>query len=146
MIATLLLGMWASPAMAGGPQAVPLDATALAQLEQRAATADARDRCLLYTELVQGFTDLAGRQMAAGDDEQANETMKHVDEIAGKLRDSTTADAKRLQKAEEMMDKTTRHLADMVRVASEQQRGNMQRTLEHLNAVHSQMLATVFAH
>jgi F0F1-type ATP synthase membrane subunit b/b' len=55
------------------------------------------------------------------------------------------ANAKQLQKAEQLMDRTTRHLADMVRVASEQQRNTMQRALEHLNAVHSDMLAVVFA-
>jgi hypothetical protein len=71
--------------------------------------------------------------------------MTHADELAAKVHEATVANAKQLQKAEEMMDRTTRHLADMVRVASEQQRNTMQRALEHLNAVHSDMLAVVFA-
>jgi len=71
--------------------------------------------------------------------------MQHVDEIAVKLHQATAKDAKRLKMAEVMMGRTIRHLADMVRVASAAQRANMQRTLQHLNLVHSELLATVFA-
>jgi hypothetical protein len=146
MLATLLLGMGAGTARASGPEDLAMDATALTQMEQRAESADVRDKCFLYAEIVQGLTDLAGREMAAGEDEQASATLRHVDDVSAKLLAATVENARRLQKAEEMMDRTTRHLSDMVHVASAQQRSNMQRTLEHLNAVHSQMLATVFAH
>jgi len=141
----LLLGTGAVPARASGVDNMVLDAGALMQLEQRAAEANPRDQCFLYAEVVQGFTELAGRQMAAGEEEQAGATMRHVDEIAVKLHGATAADAKRLKMAEVMMDRTTRHLADMVRVASTEQRTVMQRTLHHLNTVHSELLATVFA-
>lgn len=141
----LLLGMVAGSARASGPEDAALDATALVQLEQRAEQAAPRDQCYLYAEVVQGFTDLAGRQMAAGEDEQAGTTLRHVDAIAAKLHNAMAKDAKRLKNAEQMMDRTTRHLSDMVRVASTEQRTNMQHTLQHLNAVHSELLATVFA-
>ncbi len=145
MVVALLLGMGGGSVRASGVDDMALDAGALLQMEQRAASANPRDQCFLYAEVVQGFTDLAGRQMAAGEDEQASVTMRHVDEIAVKLHDSTAKDAKRLKMAEVMMDRTTRHLADMVRVVSAEQRANMQHTLQHLNAVHSELLATVFA-
>ena len=141
----LLVGVGGGTALAAGPVDITVDATTLAQMEQRAATADIRDRCYLYTEVIQGLTNLAGREMAAGDEDQAIATMTHADELAAKVHEATVANAKQLQKAEEMMDRTTRHLADMVRVASEQQRNTMQHALEHLNAVHSDMLAVVFA-
>jgi predicted alpha-1,6-mannanase (GH76 family) len=145
VMVALLLGTGAVPARASGVDDMALDAGALQQMEQRAASANPRDQCFLYAEVVQGFTDLAGRQMAAGEEEQATATMQHVDEIAVKLHQVTAKDAKRLKMAEEMMDRTTRHLADMVRVASAAQRANMQHTLQHLNLVHSELLATVFA-
>ena len=145
MVVALVLGMWIAPARASGVDDMAVDNEALTQMEQRAATASPRDQCFLYAEVVQGLTDLAGRQMAAGEDEQATATMQHVDEIAVKLHQATAKDAKRLKMAEVMMDRTIRHLADMVRVASAAQRANMQRTLQHLNLVHSELLATVFA-
>jgi hypothetical protein len=145
LVAALLLGTVAVPARASSADNVALDAGVLMQMEERAAQANPRDQCFLYAEVVQGFTELAGRQMAAGEDEQASATMRHVDEIAVKLHSATAADAKRLKMAEVMMDRTTRHLADMVRVASAEQRAVMQRTLQHLNAVHSELLATVFS-
>ncbi len=145
LVVALLLGTGAMPAQASGADNVALDAGVLMQMEERAAQANPRDQCFLYAEVVQGFTELAGRQMAAGEEEQASATMRHVDEIAVKLHGATAADAKRLKVAEVMMDRTTRHLADMVRVASAEQRSVLQRTLQHLNTVHSELLASVFA-
>jgi hypothetical protein len=145
MLVTLLLGMAAGSSRASGPDVAALDAAALAQLEQRAEQADPREQCYLYAEVVQGFTDLAGRQMEAGEDEQAGTTLRHVDVIAAKLHNAMAKDAKRLKNAEQMLGRTTRHLSDMVRVASLDQRTNMQQTLQHLNMVHSELLATVFA-
>ena len=145
MLVTLLLSVGAGSAWASGPEVAALDATALAQMEQRAEQAEPRDQCYLYAEVVQGFTDLAGRQMAAGEDEQARVTLRHVDTIASKLHNAMAKDAKRLKNAEQTMNRATRHLSDMVRVASAEQRTNMQSTLQHLNAVHGELLATVFA-
>jgi hypothetical protein len=145
MVVALLLGLWAGTARASSADEMAVDAATLMQMEQRAAVANPRDQCFLYAEVVQGFTDLAGRQMSAGEEEQAVATMRHVDEIAIKLQDASVKDAKRLKPAEVLLSRTTRHLADMVRVLSAEQRAVMQRTLQHLNAVHSELLATVFA-
>jgi hypothetical protein len=145
MLVTLLLVVVAGSAWASGPEVGTLDATALNQLEQRAEQADPRDQCYLYAEVVQGFTDLAGRQMAAGEDQQAVVTLLHADTVASKLHNAMAKNAKRLKNAEQTMNRATRHLSDMLRVASAEQRMNMLHTLQHLNAVHGELLATVFA-
>lgn len=135
----------ATPAKAAGTDDPMLDPAALAELQLRAEHAQPRDQCYLYTELVHDLTELAGRQMAAGEDEQAGSTMLQVDAAAAKVQQAADANAKKLKDAEEMLDHTTRRLADMVRVASDQQRAAMQATLRHLNAVHSRVLTLVFA-
>ena len=106
----LLVGVGGGTALAAGPVDITVDATTLAQMEQRAATADIRDRCYLYTEVIQGLTNLAGREMAAGDEDQAIATMTHADELAAKVHEATVANAKQLQKAEEMMDRQPRDI------------------------------------
>jgi hypothetical protein len=121
-----------------------MDAAALINLEQRAEHADPREQCFLYTELLHGFTELAGRQLAAGQESDAAATVRRMDGIAVKVQQMTVKNGKQLQKAEELMEHVTRRLSDMARVASGDERSVMQSTLTHLNQVHSSLLAMVF--
>jgi len=132
-------------AFASSPDETALDAATLAQMEMRADHALVRDQCYLYTELVHGLTELAGRQMEAGQDEAAAATMLQVDAVATKLEVVTGKDAKRLKNAELLLEHTTHRLNDMLRVASNDQRAAMQATLKHLYTVHTSVLAMVFA-
>ena len=141
----VVLAMTARPAFASGADETALDAAALSQMEVRADHALVRDQCYLYTELVHGLTELAGRQMEAGQDEAAAATMAQVDAVASKLEVATGKDAKRLKNAELLLEHTTRRLSDMLRVASNEQRSVMQTTLKHLYTVHTSVLAMVFA-
>lgn len=143
-LAVLLWTIAPTPARAGGIDERVLDDAALDGLQQRADNAQPRDQCFLYTELVHGLTEQAGRQMAAGDDEKAASTISRVDLIAAKIAKSAT-NAKQLKNAEQLLQHTTHRLTDMARVAAEQQRELMQTTLRHLDAVHSSVLALVFA-
>jgi hypothetical protein len=149
LFVVLTVIFWATvavmPVRAAGPDEASLNSAALSELQERASHAQLRDQCFLYTQLVHELTDLAGRQMTAGQDELAAATMLQVDAAAAKVQQASSADAKRLKNAEKLLDDTTHHLADMVRVASDQQRAAMQATLRHLNAVHSNVLALVFA-
>ena len=54
-------------------------------------------------------------------------------------------DAKRLKNAEMLMDHTARRLSDMVHVATSASRDAVQTALQKLNALHSELLAQVFA-
>ena len=133
-----------APAHAGGIDENVLDATAITSLQQRAEQAQPRDQCFLYTQLIHQMTELAGRQMAAGEDEQAALTLSEVDRFVVKIEKSAIK-AKQLKNAEQLLEHTSHRLADMARVAAAQQRDRMQSTLHHLDAVHSSVLALVFA-
>ena len=141
----VLLATMTRPALAAGADETALDAAVLGQMEVRADHALVRDQCYLYTELVHGLTELAGRQMEAGQDEAAAATMLQVDEVATKLQVATGKDAKRLKNAELLLEHTTRRLSDMLHVASSDQRAMMQATLKHLYNVHTSVLAMVFS-
>ena len=122
------------------------DATELADLETQAANAEPRERCYLYTELLHNWTELAGREIAAGDDQAARLAMQHADADAEKLKSTLARDSKRLKNAELILEHSVRRLSDMMRVTTMDQREVMQSVLRHVSSVHDDLLAAVFAH
>jgi hypothetical protein len=142
-----LLGTLAgTEARASGPSNPDADGNVLTQMELRASQADPREKCFLYAQILVGLTELEGRQIAAGEDEQAKGTMQRMDEVAAKVHEASMGNARRLKNAEQLLERTTRRVADMVRVVSSQQRAAMQSTLQHMDAVHNEVLAMVFSH
>ncbi len=147
---TLLLAlvgtMGSASAWASGPGNGDADSSALMEMEHRASQADPREKCFLYAQVLVGLTELEGRQIAAGEDEQAKATMQRMDDVAAKVHEASVGNAKRLKNAEQLLERTTRRVADMVRVVSSQQRAAMQSTLQHMDTVHNEVLAMVFSH
>jgi len=139
-----LLPCW-GVARASSTEAVLMDAAALTQMEQQAANAQPREQCFLYTQVLQDWTEVEGRQLADGQDEQALATLQHMELLAAKLHSALMKDAKRLKDAELVMSRTTRRLSDMVHVASGDSREKLQATLKHMNDVHAELLTQVFA-
>ena len=136
----------ARPARASGPDETAVDAATLADMESHAAIAEPRERCYLYTELLHAWTELAGRDMAAGDDPAAATAMQHADADAARLKEAISRDSKKLKNAEQLMEHSVHRLSDMLRVATMDQRDTMQSVLKHVSSVHDELLAAVFAH
>lgn len=145
-IPVLLAAALMRPAVAAVPVEPALDAGALASMEQRAALAEPKERCFLYTELLHSWTELAGKAMNEGNDLAAATAIAHADEDVAKLKVALNQDSKRLKNAELILEHTAHRLADMVRVASLDQHDTMQAVLKHLNNVHDALLAQIFAH
>jgi hypothetical protein len=124
---------------------VILDAAALTVLEQQASAAQFKEQCFLYAQLLHSLTEIAGKQLADGNDEEAASTFKHIDSVAAKMEAALARDAKRLKNAELLMEHTTRRLTDMVHITSGEQRETLQSTLKHVSTLHSQLLTQVFA-
>jgi hypothetical protein len=127
------------------PDEAPLDAAALAQMEQRAETAQPRDQCFLYAEVLHGLTELAGREVAAGDQTDADSTLQHIDTVAAKMQKASASNAKRLKNAEQLLEHTTRRLTDMAHIVTGSERTAMQATLQRIDCLHTQVLTMVFA-
>jgi hypothetical protein len=123
----------------------PLDAAALLQMEQRADAAQPRDQCYMFAEVLHGLTELAGREIAAGDDQDASSTLTRIDSLTAKMQKASAANAKHLKNAELLLEHVTRRLNDMAHVASGGQRGAMQATLQCVDHLHTQVLAVIFS-
>ena len=133
-------------ALAAGPAEITADAGTLTDMESRAASAEPRERCYLYTELLHSWTELAGREMVAGNDSAAQIAMQHADANAEHLRAAIGRDSKRLKNAEQLLEHSVHRLSDMLRVTSMEQHDAMQAVLKHVSSVHDDLLAAVFAH
>jgi hypothetical protein len=118
---------------------------AINQLEQRALQASPRDQCFLYTELVHSMTELAGKQMLAGDTDHATATLKRVEHYAHLIHTALASNDKRLKNAEMIMHHTIQRLNDYVHAASYEDQATLKTTLKQLDQVHSEILTQVFA-
>jgi hypothetical protein len=118
---------------------------AIHQLEIRAQQASPREQCFLYTELVHSMTELAGKEMLAGDVDLANATLKRVDHYAHLIHVGLASNDKRLKNAEMLMHHTIQRLGDYMHAASGDDRVALQSTLKQLDQVHGEILTQVFA-
>lgn len=145
LVSLVFLFPFTISANASNPDESPLDAIALTQMEQRADAAQPRDQCWMLAEVLHGLTELAGRQMAAGDDLDADVTLNHMDSVAAKMQKASAGNAKRLKNAEMLLDHITRRLTDMAHIASNTERTSMQSTMQAVNRLHTQVLNVIFA-
>jgi hypothetical protein len=120
------------------------DAQSLLALEERASQAGPREQCFLYAELVHQMTELAGRQLSAGDAAQASTTIHSVQEYAAKIHMDMANDSKRLKNAEILMRHTAFRLKDIVSQASLDDRPTLDATLKQLNQVQAELMLQVF--
>ena len=143
----VFLGSLTAPSMAfaSSPDEAALDSLALIQMEQRVELADQREQCYLYAEVLHGLTELAGRQIASNQFDEATATIRQMDLVANKLQAASARDARRLKNVEQLLEHTAHRFKDVVRAVSSEDRDAMQRTLSRLDALHAEVLAKVFA-
>jgi len=120
------------------------DAQSLLALEARASQAGPREQCFLYAELVHQMTELAGRQLSAGDAAQASSTIRSVQEYAAKIHMDMANDSKRLKNAEILMRHTAFRLKDILSQSSLEDRPTLDATLKQLNQVQAELMLQVF--
>lgn len=144
---TLCLFLLALPsARASSHDDLSGDAASLAQLEQRAEHAEAREQAYLFTELIQVYTTIAGKQVAAGELEQASTTLKHIQHCADMIHGGIAKNSKKLKDAEMMMHLAAYHLGQYMHSVSVDDVPAAESTLKQLNKVHDELLAQVFTH
>jgi hypothetical protein len=117
---------------------------ALAALAAKAQNAAARDQCFLYAELVHQMTELAGRQMVAGNDAKA--TLVAVHDYAQKIHMGMADDSKKMKNAQILMEHTAFRLNEILHSASLEDRPVLESTLKQLDQVQNELMMQVFKH
>lgn len=142
----LALSLAVPAARASSKDQVSLDPALITQLEQRAEHAEAREQAFLYTQLVHVYSALAGKQMADGDMDEANASLKHIQHFAHLIHTALAKDTRKLKDAEMLMQSAAFRLGQCMRMVSSDDKPAVEATLHQINGVNDEMLAQVFAH
>lgn len=120
------------------------DPTAISALADKAGVAPPREQCFLYAEVVHQMTELAGRQLTAGED--ASATLRAVRDYAEKIHMGMAEDTKRLKNAQILVEHTSFRLNEILHSAALEDRPVLESTLKQLNQVQTDLMMQVFRH
>ena len=120
------------------------DSHAMTALIVKAEQAQPKDKCFLYAELVHEMTELAGRQLNAGDGDRASATLKMVQDYAEKIHTGLSGDGKKMKNAEQLVRLTSFRLKGILNAASYEDRQALQVTLDQLERVQTELMMQVF--
>jgi translation initiation factor IF-2 len=121
-----------------------MDPQAMAAFVLKADAALPKEQCFLYAELVHQMTELAGQQIAAGEEDHASATLKLVQKYAEKIHMGVAEDGKKMKNAEQLMRHTSYRLNDILNAASYDDRQALQATLKQLEQVQTELMMQVF--
>ncbi len=138
----LLLGMPAVYCSAATDKII--DPEAVAALVVKADDAPPKEQCFLYAEVVHQMTEMAGRQMTAGED--ASTTLRAVRKYADKIHMGMAQDTKKLKNAQILVEHTAFRLNDLLHSAALDDRPVLESTLKQLNQVQTELMMQVFRH
>ena len=120
------------------------DQQTITALEARASTAQPREQCFLYAELVHDMIEVSLRQYAAGEPEKASGLLKKAQDLAHKIHLAIADDNKRLKNAEILLRHTAFRLTEMLHSTASEDRPLVQQTLSEVNQAQSEAMLQVF--
>lgn len=116
----------------------------LTALEQRAATAPAKDQCFLYAVLVHDMVEASAHQYAAGDVDKANTLLKKAQALTHKLHSVLAVNDKKLKDAQILLRHAAFRLTELLHSSSYDDRDIMQQTLAEVNQAQVETMMQVF--
>ena len=123
-----------------------LDAATLANLEARAEHAQPNEQAFLFTELIHDYVEVAGKQVAAGDMDEAAASLQRVQTYADRIHSGLGKSTKRVKNAEMLMHLATYKLTELMHIISAEDKVLIQATLKQLDRLHDELLQQVFSH
>jgi hypothetical protein len=140
----VLVSALAVPSFASSIDDKIADQQTLDALEQRALTAQPKEQCFLYAQLVHQMVELSARQVAAGDVDKATGLLKRAQELTHKIHMALAGNDKRLKDAQILLRHTAFRLAEMLHAGSFDDRPLVEQTLAQLNRAQDEAMLQVF--
>ena len=134
----------ALPACASSPDEKMIDPGTLTALEARIPTAQPREQCFLYAELIHQMTEFSMKQYAAGDTDKATDLLKQIQNVTKKLHLTMADNDKRLKNAEILLRHTAFRLTEFLHNSSSDDREVVQAALAQVNQAESETMLQVF--
>lgn len=143
-ITILAFAALALPACASSPDDKMIDQQTITALEARIPTAQPREQCFLYAELIHQMTEFSMKQYAAGETDKATDLLKQIQNLTNKFHLRVSDNDKRLKKAEILLRHTAFRLSEFLRSSSSDDREVVQATLAQVNQAESETMLQVF--
>ena len=124
---------------------IPIDPGMIATLQVRAQQAPPREQLQLFADLTDKISLLATKQLADGDELNAQQTLKQLEACTALMETTLKQDSKGIKRAEMLLHTTNRRLKDLVRGASGDMKPVVQSALKRLDQAQTTLLAAVFA-
>jgi hypothetical protein len=140
----VLLSVPTLPVCAAGINEKLPDLVSIQALEARATTAEPREQCFLYAELVHQMTELSVREYAAGDVDHANAMLQKIRGLAQKIHLALAGNDKRLKNAEILLSHTAFRLNELLHGSSYQDRPLVEAALTDINQAQHEAMMQVF--
>ncbi len=145
VLSLCLIPSLATPCHAVSSNDPALEEAALAQLEAHAQQARPREECFLYTEIIHQMTEIAGKQLLAGDSDRASATLKRIEHYTWLIHSGLTRDTRKLKETEMLMHGASRRLGEYLHLLSPEDKAVVQSALKELDKVNEELLSPVFA-
>lgn len=150
LVTYALMGIFSAalllPAARAADGPVLIDPALIASLQLRAKQAAPREQVQIYADLADKISLLIDKQLADGDEEKAQGTLRLFESCAAELESGLQRDSKNLKRTEMLLHTTHRRLADMVRSASGDMKPLVQSAVNRLDRVQNVLLSSVFEH
>jgi hypothetical protein len=140
----LVLVALAIPACASSMDDKVPDQQTINALEVRASSAQPREQCFLYAELVHQMIEYSVRQYADGNTEKATGLLKRAQELAHKIHLTLSEDNKRLKNAQILLRHTAFRLTELLHSSPFEDRPLVQQTLTEVNQAQTEAMMQVF--
>jgi hypothetical protein len=145
LVALTICLLWcAAPAVASG--AKNADNQKLNELELRAEHAQPQEQCYLFAQVVSQMSQVADRQLASGDDVDAQKTLAGLEQYTARIHQTLGPKNKKLKQSEILVRQTARRVDGMFHQAALEQQDMLQNALHKLNALQAELMQTVFQH
>jgi hypothetical protein len=140
----LVLLAAALPARAAGIDNKTIDQQSINALQAKILSAQPREQCFLYAELVHEMTELSLQQYSSGDGEKAALLLRQVQQMAHKIHLSLSDDNKRLKNAQILLRHTAFRLNEMLHNSSLEDQPLVADTLTQVNQAQDEAMLQVF--
>lgn len=140
----ILLTALSVPACAASVDTKIPDEQMINALEQRAATAPAKDQCFLYAVLVQDMVEISAQQYAAGDVDKANGWLKKAQTFTHRLHTVLATNDKKLKDAQIILRRAAFRLTELLHSSDFDDQPLMQQTLAEVNQAQVETMMQVF--
>lgn len=140
----LLFSALSIPALASSIDDKIPDQQSIDALEQRANTAQPKEQCFLYAQLVHQMIELSARQVASGDVEKATGLLKRAQELTHRIHMALAGNDRRLKDAQILLRHTAFRLAELLHANSFDDRPLVEQTLAQLNRAQDEAMLQVF--